>query len=520
MDTVTGKRNLLASMLIGIIFPMIFGLGLSNFFPDWRWSNYPFHAMVESVGSLSALIIATLMIIMINHHHLPRRFIVVACALISMGLLDGFHSVLHVSISFVWLHSIATMVGGIIFSAVWISSAWLTDKRKGFLLFSTVTASLLAGIISVVMPDILPTMIIDGRFSLIARIINLAGGIGFLIGSSFFVYAYYSQTKESSTTKEMLSENLIFANHCLLFGIAGLLFETSVLWDAGWWWWHILRFLAYFVVLIYFFILFKKSQDQLIYDEIKLQNMNDDLELQVRERTSQLVKANQAKSDFLSQMSHELRTPLNAILGFGQLLEMDKEGFNKQQQGNVQEILEAGSHLLTLINDVLDLTKIESGKMEVSIEAIPLDDVLQQCIALISLQAETRQLELIDNISNKGYTVLADFTRLKQVVLNFLSNAVKYNSECGRISLNSEIIDKDRIRISITDTGKGFCKDDIDILYAPFERLDVENNIEGTGIGLVITKHLIELMNGTTGVESILGEGSTFWFEIELSHDI
>lgn len=231
-------------------------------------------------------------------------------------------------------------------------------------------------------------------------------------------------------------------------------------------------------------------------------------------------RANLAKSEFVSRMSHELRTPMNAILGFGQVLELDADGFDESQKGNIREILDAGYHLLNLINDVLDLAKIESGKMEVSMEGVAVDDVLRQCIALISSQAEARQLELIDHISSKGYTVQADFTRLKQVLLNMLSNAVKYNREHGRISLNSETIDKHRIRISVTDTGKGMTEDDIDKLYTPFERMGTERNIEGTGIGLVITKYLIELMGGTIGVESTLGEGSTFWVELELSHDV
>ena len=228
-------------------------------------------------------------------------------------------------------------------------------------------------------------------------------------------------------------------------------------------------------------------------------------------------EANQAKSEFLSSMSHELRTPMNAILGFGQMLELDAKDFNDVQQENVREILDAGRHLMCLINDVLDLAKIESGKLEVSVEIVHIDDLLQQCIALISAQAEARQLKLVDHISCHGYMVKADFTRLKQVLLNLLSNAVKYNHEQGSITLDCEIIDESRIRIRVTDTGEGLTKKEIAKLFTSFERLNAENNVEGTGIGLVISKHLIELMGGTIGVESTPGVGSTFWIEAKLA---
>jgi len=257
--------------------------------------------------------------------------------------------------------------------------------------------------------------------------------------------------------------------------------------------------------------------------ELELSEYRDKLERRVEERTSEMKaardeaqRANVAKSEFLSRMSHELRTPMNAILGFGQMLELDAEGFTDIQNKNVNEILGAGKHLLTLINEVLDLARIESGKLEVSMEKVHIEDVLHECLILIRNQAESKSIRLVVNTVNDDHTINADFTRLKQVFLNILSNAVKYNSNNGEIVITSEVINNDLLRISISDTGKGLAKEEIAKLFTHFERLDPDNNVEGTGIGLVITKHLVELMGGTIGVESKPGVGSKFWVEFRV----
>lgn len=247
-----------------------------------------------------------------------------------------------------------------------------------------------------------------------------------------------------------------------------------------------------------------------------LEELVDERTTEMKAARDEAERANLAKSDFLSHMSHELRTPLNAILGFAQMLELDAKGFNKTQRGNVVEILDAGRHLLSLINEVLDLARIESGKLEISMENVHIDDVLQQSIALIDPQTKMRRLNITDNISNKGYTVQADFTRLKQVMVNLLSNAVKYNQDHGQITLDAKIIQKQRLRIFVMDNGQGLTEEEITRLFTSFERLDTTNNVEGTGIGLVITKHLVELMGGTVGVESTPGKGSIFWVELTL----
>jgi len=230
-------------------------------------------------------------------------------------------------------------------------------------------------------------------------------------------------------------------------------------------------------------------------------------------------KANKMKSEFLSNMSHELRTPLNAILGYGQLLEMKSE--NEESQNYTKEILKGGNHLLTLINEILDLSKIEAGHLDLYIEDCSLNTLLDECIALIKPLAIKHDISIINNISaDVNYIIKVDYTRIKQALLNLLSNAVKYNRDEGSITINIENLPDQQLHISITDTGKGLYPDQINRLFNPFERIEAKNsNIEGTGIGLTITKRLIEAMEGSIGVTSLPGQGTTFWLEFRQYND-
>jgi signal transduction histidine kinase len=227
--------------------------------------------------------------------------------------------------------------------------------------------------------------------------------------------------------------------------------------------------------------------------------------------------ANVAKTEFLSLMSHELRTPLNSILGFAELLEMDAaKNLSKSEQESLGYILKSGHHLLDLINDVLELSKIEAGKQKMIIEVFSLESVIIDTMA--SLQNMAKEKEVTFKIeSSTQHTVSADKTRLKQSLLNLISNAIKYNKQGGKVSLTCDIKDNNAIRLSIKDTGMGISIKKQQHLFMPFERLGLEvSEIEGTGIGLYVTKKCIEQMNGRIGFESNNGNGSIFWLELPL----
>jgi PAS domain S-box-containing protein len=229
-------------------------------------------------------------------------------------------------------------------------------------------------------------------------------------------------------------------------------------------------------------------------------------------------KANLAKSEFLSSMSHELRTPLHAVLGFAQLMAAATPPPTAKQKKSLDYILQSGWHLLNLINQVLDLAVIEAGGVKISQEVLPLAAVLQYCQAMLESQAQQRGIQMTFPLDCPFY-VHADTIRLKQVMVNLLTNAIKYNRVDGTVTVQCVMSGADRVRISIQDTGQGLTQEQVAQLFEPFNRLGQENSgIEGSGIGLVVSKQLVELMGGTIGVESNIGFGSLFWFELAASN--
>ncbi len=243
-------------------------------------------------------------------------------------------------------------------------------------------------------------------------------------------------------------------------------------------------------------------------------------EERVIQAKEQAEQANRAKSEFLSSMSHELRTPLNAILGYTQLFEYDGN-LKSQQIDNVREIRKAGEHLLQLINDVLDLAKIESGSMTVSLEPVLVSRLIVECFTLVQPQADAKGIRLVSSLAEFANTyVIADHVRFKQALLNLLSNAVKYNHVGGEVEVKLMSQPGQQLRISVRDTGRGIPLQRQHEVFQPFNRLSAENTtIEGSGVGLVITKQLVEMMQGKLDFTSVEGIGTTFWIDFPMASE-
>jgi len=260
----------------------------------------------------------------------------------------------------------------------------------------------------------------------------------------------------------------------------------------------------------------RRLAEQLLANEV---TERERLTLALRRSKEEAEKANRAKSEFLSRMSHELRTPLNAILGFAQLLEMAQ--LDRDKRESVGQILKAGQHLLGLINEVLEISRIEAGRLSFSPEAVQIASAVQESLDLLTPMAARRRIQLRDEVAkNRRRHVMADQQRLKQVLLNVISNAIKYNGDDGLVTISAEEVEGTRLRLKVRDTGPGIKLENQSKLFVPFERLGAEQTgVEGTGLGLALSKRLLEMMGGSIGVENNPDRGATFWMELPMVPD-
>ena len=263
---------------------------------------------------------------------------------------------------------------------------------------------------------------------------------------------------------------------------------------------------------------------------LRVETLNAELRVQIAEteqararmrQAKELAEAaSRAKSEFLSHMSHELRTPLNAVLGFAQLLQADAEAtMSEDQKTYLDFIISGGRHLLTLINDVLDLSRIESGKLELTVKPVRPADIYRDCLAMLEPLSEKHHINVTNRVGDAGeVAIVADPTRLKQVFLNIVSNAIKYNRRGGSVTVTAGPAAPGMMRVSVADSGRGIASERHADVFQPFSRLlDDSAEIEGTGIGLAISRHLIDMMHGGLDFESELGIGSTFWFDLPIA---
>ncbi|MCR4377201.1 MAG: ATP-binding protein [Rhodospirillales bacterium] len=639
-----GNENRIQSpWVILIVIALISGFGatlLNALFPEWRLIHYPLHAAVESVGAFAALIVALLILGLRNHGHLGTSYTWVASALIGMGFLDGLHALHHAGTNFIWLHSVATLIGGMTFMGVWLSDRFARFSFIQRLPQTVLGLAVFIGVGSIIFPQFIPAMMIDGAFNVWARTANIAGGVGFLIASAYFAI------RDKQTANH--GNRLVFSAHCFLFGISGVIFEFSVIWDATWWFWHILRICAYMIATFFYFNLARSIERELyilkqnlertvkertaswekemllrqeaqttlrkigmaidqspilvfitdtagvieyvnpkfeqvtgysreeaigntprilkspdtprqthedmwktilsgkvwtgeIKDRIKngdvfwasaiispIRNeqnaithfvaMHEDITIRklAEEAMAEARRAaeisNKAKTDLMANVSHELRTPLNAIIGFSETIKDAVFGpvGNDRYQQYGEYIHSSGRHLLELINDILDASAVDAGKLELHEEPVDIAAVCDVALRLVQHKARQGNVTL-SRIENPDLPLLwADERRMKQIFLNLLSNAVKFTPPQGEVFCHAHIDDDASMTITVSDSGIGMDQEGLATALSKFGQVDssLSRRHEGTGLGLPLTKGLVELHGGRMTLESQPGKGT------------
>ncbi|MDH5546263.1 MAG: response regulator [Gammaproteobacteria bacterium] len=616
-DKVAAKQTswwfaFLTTVIPGAVIPVGLALLFSNTISDWHWDYEPFHALVESVGSFAAVLLAVIIISMRRSENLSPSYIWVATTLMGMGLLDGFHAGVEPGEVFVWLHSLATFVGGVTFALVILPDR--VSRIPGIRSVPYVVAfiSVLVGILSLALPEKIPAMVVEGDFTDVAEFLNITGGVGFLVAWVFFAWSHKFHVRRE--------ERLLLANHCLLFGIAGLLFHFSELWDATWWLWHMLRLFAYLVILWFFIDVYLQNIRHISENENKLkiasgrlqavldnvvdgiitinkrgiiQSFNSaaevvfgynaseaigknvkflmpkrysdehdgyitdylttrekkvigltreltgqrkdgtifPLELAVNELRisgeviftgivrdiSERKRIESMKNEFISTVSHELRTPLTSIRGSLDILNSGTAGNLPDLAAEMARIASNNTErLLLLINDILDIQKIESGKMAFKFQNVELMPLLDQVIQENEAYGKQFGVNFVIKQRLEAVRIYVDRDRLFQVFANLLSNAAKFSPEGDTVEISVARHHHDTLRVTVSDHGPGIPLEFQSRLFEKFTQQDSTDvrRKGGTGLGLNISKTIMEKLGGKIDFFSRQGVGTSFYIEL------
>lgn len=478
-------------------------IGLNRLMPDWRMPHYPLHALMESFGAFAAFIVASLMLSLRRQNHLGAPYTVIAAGLMGMGLLDGFHAFTHAGKQFVWLHSMATFIGGMIFSLTWWAERFESQAWFRWIPKTTLIISVVLGIGSLGFNELIPIMVENGQFSVLARITNILGGTGFLMSAMFFTTHRKEQNHQG---------HILFSVHCMFFGLSGIIFEFSTIWDPAWWFWHALRAAAYLIAVFFYLRLTQQIFSQLH----RLQQS-----LVIEKNKAQA--ANSAKSTFLANMSHEIRTPMNGVIGSAEML--GKTHLNDDQTRMLKIIKSSSKSLLRIIDDILDVSKIEAGKLTLEETPVNLYQEIETVMYAITPIAQEKNvlLQLFIDPQLPQY-LLADPVRFRQVLINLLSNAIKFSgsetpASPGKVKLTIERDELNQMTVRVIDNGIGISKEIVSKLFQPFVQAEdsITRRFGGTGLGLVIIENLVRMMKGSIEVDSQLDEGSTFTITLPLT---
>lgn len=495
------------------IIPILFGaLIFDLLLPNFTWNYHLFHVLLEGGGAIIAFILALTIFNLIQSDRLSNNYFWLVLSFLSMGILDLAHSQTHPGQAFVWLHSSATLIGGLLASCIWLPASYLKTFNKNLLIYFVIAIAILFSISSILYPEMTWAMLDSKQqFTIAAKMLNTIGGLGFIVAWCYFCLEYFRKQRSSS---------YYFSNNYILFGLAGLLFELSALWDGNWWLWHVLRALAYLLLMVFFAL--KYAQDIK-----KLARINHEL-LVAKEAAE---AANKSKSEFLANMSHELRTPMHGVLSYANIgLKRLTTSTPENNQRYFNNIKSSADRLLFLLNDLLDLAKLESGKMDINFSQSTLKSITESCVAEQQVRLQELQQTihyLPDNIDGAG---IFDEIRIGQVITNLLSNAIKYNHEGEKIDImichaslyhktsahNDKKFTIPALLFSIRDYGIGIPDKDLTMIFEKFQQASNAklSTTKSTGLGLSICREIILLHKGRIWAENHPEGGITFSFII------
>jgi len=497
---------------------------VENLLPNFRLDHVVLHAVLETLGCMLALGIASFLLMRSGEKN-NRYTVWLASSILVMGIIDAFHASMMPSNEFVCVRSIAHLIGGLCIALIWLPERFNQVRLAEVMPKILATAAGLFGAIVLVFPEILPAVLTGDKFTLTAKTLNFTGGIFFLAGVAYFICRF----DRNQDTMQVL-----FVVYCLLFGVAGLTFMFSRLWSAGWWLLHLARLVGYVVAFKYVsascsadYLSLIRNQETLQranarVEESKreLERLNEQLEASVQEANrlaKKAVVANRAKSEFLANMSHELRTPLHSIISFASF------GVKKHTSAEREKLLDyfsrirqSGRTLLELLDDLLDLAKLESRKTVFTFEPTDVRSLVESMKNELEALLSERRLEMRCGVTDFHEPVKLDSDKIKQVLRNLLNNAIKFSPQGGIIDVQIYGVDG-FVRVSVLDEGPGIPPDELEAVFDKFvQSSKTKTGAGGTGLGLAICREIIAAHRGRIWAENRLRGGAVFSFEIPL----
>ncbi len=522
-------RSLLlaATLATGGIFLALSISTIANLLPKFQIKDEVLHAVFETLSCMLALGIAGFLLM--RYGERDNGYMVwLACSVLVTGIIDAFHASMTLSNESVCLRSTAQLIGGLCIALIWLPE-WVTQTRLAKVLPKILAmAAGLFGTISLIFPEVLPEVLVNGRFTLTAKTLNFTGGIFFLSGVVYCI---------SNFDRSRYTIYALFATYCLLCSVAGLTFMFTKLWSPGWWLLHLARLGAYVVAFKYVsanssaeYIFLVKSKETLGRAKARAEESKKELERVNKQLETSAQKANllaqeaeaasQAKSEFLANMSHELRTPLHSIISFASF------GIKKYNSAQLEKLLDyfnrieqSGRTLLELLNDLLDLAKLESKKVTFAFEPTDIRILLKSVTDELDTLLSERNLNIRYEVSKFDGEVTLDADKIKQVLRNLLNNANKFSPESGVIDVTIYRAGSS-VRVSVCDQGPGVPQDELEAVFDKFvQSSKTKTGAGGTGLGLAICHEIITAHKGRIWAENRPEGGAMFSFEIPLSMD-